>query len=321
MKRIIAFSSVGILAILAGSADRVQGAEAQTYSFRSERKPGSLDHVLFSWEIGGELIEKQKAGAKPDAIPMSGLCDADYVEKTLAVPGPAAPGWRSVRCYQKAAAVNKRAKDVFKLALRPERFLVLVDAAPPRVTLFSPRGALSRDEIEVTDVVGNSLVLDAVLLPEKPVAVGDNWKLPDDIAALLFGLQSLSRGGVECNLKEVTATVARFELAGKIEGAYNDTAPSLEVKGKYRFDLRTRRIDWLGLLVKIQQEPGEVDAGMDTTARVEVRVTPQEACEALSDAALGDLDLRPGAEFDPVKLRVGGRRMGVDARPPLAPAR
>ena len=85
------------------------------------------------------------------------------------------------------------------------------------------RQPLTRDELEVIDILGNTLLLDR-LLPEGPVAVGDQWKPAGEAMAALLGLDGATRCDVQCTLKEVTDRVARFELAGSVEGPVSDTS-------------------------------------------------------------------------------------------------
>ena len=127
----------------------------------------------------------------------------------------------------------------FEPALRPEHRLIAVEAGKQSAVLFSPSGSLTRAELDAIDIQGNSLLLDR-LLPDKPVSVGDRWQLPDELLAALLGLDEVAKSDVQSTLKEVTSTVARFELAGTIEGAVFGVTTKIELKGKYRFDLRNQ---------------------------------------------------------------------------------
>jgi len=280
-------------------------AGKQTYSFQSARKPGVIDHVVVVLEVAGERKEKNEG--KTQSAPITAVCNLEYDEKTLEVPTAAGGRWRSVRAYDKAAAVIKRGEEGLKPSLRTERSLLAMQIDPKAATLFSPRGPLTRDELEVTDVLGNSLLLDR-LLPEKPVPIGYSWKPPEKVIAVLLGLDAVSQCDVQSTLKEATDTVARFELAGRVEGTILDAPTQVEIKGKYRVDRRLMRIDWLGLLLKKQKGIGEVEVGLNIAARVQVTITPKDACPALSAAALKGLVLEPAADL--LRLTCGPARGG-----------
>ena len=145
------------------------------------------------------------------------------------------------------------------------------------------------------DILGNTLLLDD-LLPARPVAVGDVWKPDDKVVAALLGLGGATRCDVRCVLKEVAETVARVELAGSVEGPVNDTSARIELKGKYRFDLRTKRIDWFALVTREDRGISQVADGFDVGVRLQITVTPEPAPPQLTDAKLAGLDLEPTAQ-------------------------
>jgi hypothetical protein len=91
--------------------------------------------------------------------------------------------------------------------------------------------------------------------------------------------------------------VARFEIAGRVEGAVYGVSTAIEIKGRYRFDLRTKRIDWLGMLVKEIRAGSFVADGVDVVSRVAITIAPIEEPASLSDAALAKLTLKPTPEL------------------------
>jgi hypothetical protein len=265
----------------------------QTFSFVTVRKPGTLDRVVVRLEVGGELKEQERLGAKITSTPFSAECDITYDERTLEIPAAAAGRWRSVRSYEKAAAKIKRGDEIAP-ALRAQRSLIAVQVDAQAATLFSPRGPLTREELEVTDVLANSLLLEQ-FLPNKPLAVGQSWKHGEKLMAMFLGLDAVTQCDVQSTLKEVTDTVARFEVSGTVDGTRLDVATKIGLKGKYRFDLRLKRIDWFGVVVNEQKPIGKVERGLDAQATVQVRITPKDSCPALDDAALKGLALESDA--------------------------
>jgi hypothetical protein len=293
----------------AGPTDK----KTPTYAFSTSRKAGSLDRVVVQFEISGEL--KEKEGGKTRSTPLSGTCDQEYDEKTLAVPGAEGGRWRSIRAYDKASTVIKRGDVELKPALRTERSLIAVQVGDKETSIFSPQGSLTRDELESTDILGNSLLLEQ-FLPEKRIEIGQSWKQPGKLLALLLDLDSVEECEVESTLKEVTDTVARFEITGKLEGVADDVTTQIELTGKYRFDRRLQRIDWFGLVLKESRKIGQVNAGFNITSRLQVRITPKTKSDALSDSALKDLPLEPTAELTQLSCGPvdGGWQLSHDRR-------
>lgn len=287
--------SVGTVAALTLCVPPAEAAQAQaSHLLQSGRKPGDIDRVEALLEVGGDL--KEVVEEKVQKMKMSVECNFSYDERTFEVPSGTLDRLRSVRYYDKLDAVIKVEDDVLKPALRPQRQLIGVEIDTLKPTLFSPHGTLTRDELDLIDVLANSLLLDR-LLPEKAVAVGEAWKHPTELIVALLGLDAAAQSDVHSALKEVTDAVARMELSGKVEGALGGVSTEIEVKAKYRFDLKSKRVDWLGLLVKEQRNIGHVQRGVDAVARLQIRILPKAHAPRLADAALEDLALKPTAEL------------------------
>ncbi len=293
MKNLRTLITTGIFVVLAISVLPAEAAQAKrTYLLRSGRRPGDTDRIVALLEVGGEL--KEVVEDKVQRAKMGVKCNFSYDEKTLEVPTGSADRSRSARYYDRLDTVIKVEDEVIKPVLRPQRRLIGVEIEPPKMTLFSPHGTLTRDELDLIDVLANSLLLDQ-LLPEKPVAIGEAWKHPKELMVALLGLDAAGQSDVQSVLKEVTDTVARMELSGRVEGALGGVSTEIELKAKYRFDLKSKRIDWLGLLVKEQRSIGHVKRGVDAVARLQIQISPKASSPRLTDATLENLSLTPTA--------------------------
>jgi hypothetical protein len=263
------------------------------FSFRSQRKPAGADHVVIHLQVGGET--KYTKDDKPQHEKMSVECNLDYFERTLEAPAGPDAVWRSVRDYQKVETEVKVGDGRFQPTLQPQHHLIAVEAGKQTALLFSPQGNLTRDELDAIDIQANSLLLDR-LLPERPVAIGDHWPHAMELMAALLGLDEVAKSTVESTLKEATNTVARFEIAGQVEGAIYGVSTKIEIKGRYRFDRQTQRIDWVGLLIKEEREGSFVADGMDVVSRLQILISPAQRPASLSDVALARLTLKPTPE-------------------------
>jgi len=270
------------------------GAADARYRFPSGRKPGDVDRVAVSLELGGELIER--IGGKDSRAKLSVVCNLRYDEKTLDVPKTPGAPVRSARYYDKADAVIRVDEEGFKPQLRDPHRLIAVEADEKTATLFSPHGALSRDELDLINVSGNSLLLDG-LLPDGPVAVGDSWKLTEKLLMPLLDLDTVDAADVKGTLVEVTVDVARFKLTGNVEGTTRGANTRIELKGKYRFNRKAKRIDWLGLLIQEDREIGEVVYGLDVVARLQVQIAPLADSPQLTETALQRISAKPAAKL------------------------
>jgi hypothetical protein len=275
----------------AGAAD----ATGPVYTLQTERKPGQVDRIACLLEVGGEF--KERVAGKEQRSPMSGADTLVYHEMTLKAD---AERLRSVRYYEKAESSVKFRDGRHAPSLADARRLVGVAIDPLGTTLFGLREPLTRDELEVIDVLGNSLLLDR-LLPERPVAVGASWKPGDKVVAALLGLDGVTRCDVQCVLKEVTKIVARVELSGNVEGPVNDTTTRIKLKAKYRFDLRSGRIDWFGLVTREDRGISQVAVGFDVIVRFQTTITPEETPPQLTKEQLAGLGVEPTAQISQLR--------------------
>lgn len=289
-----------VLAMISTKCPVTVAAGESQVALQSQRQAGQTDRVTVLLEVGGET--KYLEDGKPKRDKMSVTCRLDYFEKTLEV--SADREQRSLRNYQKTAVVVNVGDGQFEPALRPEHRLIGVEAGKQTATLFSPAGNLTRDELDAIDIPGNSLLVDR-LLPEKLVAVGDRWPLPDSLLAALLRLDEVTKSGVESTLKEIASVgskeasrkVARFEFAGKVEGARYGVSAKIEIKGKYRFDLHSKRIDWLAMLIQEDREQGFIEDGVEVGSRLQMTIAPANEPAGLADEVLAKLTLTPTEEL------------------------
>lgn len=303
---------VVLVSLIAGSGAFASDVK-KTYVFHSGRKAGQTDRVVVLLEVGGETKFLDKG--KPRREKMGVVCSLDYLEKTLETPAEADGVLRGVRHYRRAAATVKVGDDRFEPALRPEHRLIGVEAAQRTALLYSPGGSLSRSELDAIDIQVNSLLLDR-LLPSGPIVVGRSWPLDKNLMAAMLGLDEVAKSTVECTLKEVTDIVARFELTGRVKGRADGAETDIELKGRYRFDLRTKRVDWLGMLIKEDRQAGDVADGVDVVSRLQLTVTQVKEPKELAHAVLENLDLKPTAESTCLTYEFpgGGCRCRYDRR-------
>ena len=68
------------------------------------------------------------------------------------------------------------------------------------------------------EAVGDPLALPG-LLPDRPVAVGDHWRVGGDAARGLSGYDALAANALDATVESLDATAAVFRLKGEIRGA------------------------------------------------------------------------------------------------------
>lgn len=284
--------SCGIAAVWLLAIGSLRASEpTEAYSFESQRAIGAIDRVEAALDVGGDL--KVVENNKVNRLKMSVLANLVYDERSLELTKDA---WRSIRYYQMADATIQVDGQGTKPTLREDRRLIGVEAAKTDVTLFSPHGPLTRDELDLVDVLGNSLLM-ARLLPTKPVRAGDQWEHSAELMTALLGLDAVSEVKATSTLLTVSDERARFEMNGQIAGAVGGVATEIELKAKYHFDRKAKRVTWFGLLVKENRSVGHIAPGLEVTARLQMKIVPGSQTPQLSNSALAGLTLKPLPEL------------------------
>lgn len=266
-----------------------------THDLRPRPADGQMARVEVQLDVGGDV--KLADEGKTRTLKMSVSAQLVYDEKWLPVrAGLKNAGLRGVRYYRRAKAAIKIDAGGIEPRLRDARRLIVADEANGQVALFSPTGALTRDELDLVDLPANSLLLDR-LLPDRPARVGDHWRHGDVLVGELLGLDAVSQNSLESELKEVAGGRARLELVGRVLGAVAGVATEIEVKAKYRFDMNERRVTGLGLLIKEKRAIGLVNTGLDVVAKLQLALAPADDDGELSEAALARLPLDPRPEL------------------------
>ncbi len=282
-----------VAALLLPASPGLSAAESgSTFTLASQRTAGAIDRIESALEVTGKL----NMGPKNPPQETTVVANLFYQERVVSLDATGKLPLRSVRWYDKALASLKIGGGTLGPALRDTRRLVGVDVGQNRPTLFSPQGPLTREELDLIDVLGNSLLLDR-LLPPGRVAVGEKWQHSGDLMALLLGLDTVSTCEAESALVSVADGTARLELSGKVSGKALGAATQIEIQaGKYHFDLRTGRITWFGLLVREKRERGQIEHGFEVQARLQMKIAPGASAPELADAALKPFNLQATSE-------------------------
>ncbi len=99
----------------------------------------------------------------------------EFLERALKVGENGTP-LRSVRRVVRAGSAVNVDKRPMMSTLRPEVAILVAEARPEGVSMFSPGGPLTRAELELVQGPADPLAL-AALLPSGSVALGEKWKI------------------------------------------------------------------------------------------------------------------------------------------------
>lgn len=246
-------------------------------------------------EKEGKAEKAPKEGKNPDAdeqkpliqkIPMKVTSRQKYEEMLIKpgnpVKGEDAQATLGAWYFLENETEIKIENSAVKPALDLNQPLIGVDVSNTQIHFFRPEGFLTRDELDVVNVQGNTLLVDAIL-PNRSVRVGESWKQSPDVMGMLLQMDLVFNLEVETKLAEVKKGIAILETSGWIEGSYEGNTSKINVTGKAYFDLNRSRIVWFGLVIQEKRTAGFVSPGMDVTARVQYQITPQTDSKNLTE--------------------------------------
>jgi hypothetical protein len=248
-----------------------------------------LAQVTAEVTMGGTLRVPPKDGAagQPQEMPTSVNTTLRYDECRF-VPTTGNRPTRSARYYDQAEVDIKVDNDGQQQKLADERRLIVVANPGGRLDMSSPGGPLQREELDLIDAFGDSLIVDG-LLPTQPVADGETWNNDGAVLAGLLSLDSVANCDVQSILDKFNADFAIARLEGTVVGTFDGAATEMEIKGVYMFDRKLGRVTKLNLAVKEKRSIGGATRGLDGVAKLKMNIKPIASSDHLTAAALAPL--------------------------------
>ncbi len=183
-------------------------------------------------------------------------------------------------------------------ALPESNRVVVSSGADTGVWVYCPTGMLSRESMDLLELPGEPLALQA-LLPTEAVDVGAKWSPQPWAIQMLATVEAVQKSAMTCELTSLKADIATIQIDGSVLGQRYGANTDVKVAGLLTFDTKAQLITTAKLVYTIKANIGTVSPGID--ARVETVVTRQVSPTPgqLTDALLATLPISPpsGAEM------------------------
>ena len=260
------------------------------YLLQSGRKKGSTDLVETLLEVTGEAVqimgELKEAREKMEVV--AGFRYEERIEQ-FSVAGQLS----SVRQYNLAKSKMKIGESIRMPELSSDLQMIVCTVDRDKVSLFSPHGSLRGEQLLlIEDIPGNTLTIDR-LLPNTEVAIGESWKINDNVLRSFLSVDAVVSSNVEAVLTAVADNMAMVEVVGDVSGIYLGASTEMSIRAKFQFDLSIQRINWLGAIIEETRSIGHVGPGLEHTARLQVKISPLDAPQSLTDAVTMMISTRP----------------------------
>ena len=239
------------------------------FDLSSSWQPGETQRVDLELEVGGHLtITGQK---KLEKLPMSVVAKLAYDETLLVSAHADGRRLRSARQYNTAEAVIRVDKGGLTPQLPESKSRLIVEIEKGQATIFHPAEPLTREQLDLLNIVGNSLAIDDIL-PTEPVQIGQRWTATAEAITALLGLDAVASCEIDSELTSVEGDLAKVTMQGSVRGAAEGVATEIELKAKYHFNLAARRVTGFNMAVKEKRSIGHVGPGVEVVAKLKMVV-------------------------------------------------
>lgn len=289
----------------------VAAADAsKTYDLTSGVKKGDVVRVVASMTVGGELLATDEE-AKETKLPMSVVADHDYDEQLLDWSPYSEKPARSLRHYRIAKATLKTEELGVERELAKEDRLIVVDVASDGSSAVNGlEQTLTRDEFDLVNVIGNTLLLER-LLPGRSLKEADGWDHDAATIGALVGMDNVSVCEVRSVVTGMENRQVQIRLAGVVHGTVDGAASEMDLRGAYLFHLDDKRISKFNMAIKESRKPGEVSPGLDVVAKLSLVMTPLTTIEQADAFEAADVTQARALEANKLrKLRVESPERG-----------
>lgn len=300
---------------LAQQAPATRGQERTSCLLLSSRSEGKTDLVEVVLEGSGTMNPGSEAGSEDaSGEKMEVVAGFRYEERTLKYQTEGgSPDLFSIRQYEQAGMKQKIGDDLTRTVLDASRKNIGCQYKGKNLLEFSTGGPLKSDQYSLlNELPFNSILLD-LLLPGKEVRLGEEWFVSSDILASLLNLEAVENNTVHFTLTAIIDDIAEVDfylqggkndkgedLPSTLTGAWQGASVSTNLEGKYQFDLKNRRLTWLGVRINEQRSGSLVEPALDWTAVIRIRIALLGKPEKLNNDFLESLSLKT----DPENLRL-----------------
>jgi hypothetical protein len=245
-------------------------------------------------ELEGKVLSKQNG--KELSFPHKASAKHVFVERYLDVKDASVD--KAARFYTTAeGTIRFNNNEASHRTLRAERCFLVAQRVKDQIVSFSPKGTLTREEMEVTEHL-DTLAL-AGLLPGKMTDVGKSWTIPNRVVVALCELDGLTEQNLEGKLEAVKNNRALITIVGKAQGINLGAQVAMLVNARLEFDLKAARIVFLEWKETDERQQGPVSPAMSADLTIHLKRTPIAEPAELGNFALVPI---PTTETPPAKL-------------------
>lgn len=231
---------------------------------KNDNKAGDGWHVALDMKLNGKI--KLRDAEKLVALDLKATAHHDFEERVLTISDgkPTSVG----RFYNTAKAdITLQDKAIAKSLRSDRRFQAAQLSGDSPTITWSPVGPLTDEELEIT---GEHLDVLAIhgLLPNKEVAVGEQWDVPLNVAQALAGVDAVITTKLHCKLEKVERNHAVLTLTGDLEGISKGSSLKATMAAGLVYSLESKRFTGCTWRYRENKEQGPLNPACEVETEI-----------------------------------------------------
>lgn len=280
-----------------GQTENTEQDEPKQVLLFPQRNVGDTHKVRAQLDVQGELRWKPERKETTESKTLNATGELTFDER-LVHWDESTETARSARHFHQAQATIQVGSQRQQQQLPSDQRLLFNQVKDGQVQITSPAKPLTREELELVNIQGNTLAL-PLLLPTETVEVGQSWEVPEHALRALLAIDAIVEQSVTATLREIREGVGLIDIQGEFEGDAGGAGTKVSLQAKCNFDLTAQQVTWFTAVVREEREISDTQPGFQVTARLRVALQPSKVPDTLRDEVL---DIYPEAAIPPFTL-------------------
>ncbi|MEZ6143648.1 MAG: hypothetical protein R3B84_24050 [Zavarzinella sp.] len=245
-----------------------------TEPVRFQRNPAGKEvHVEISTKLQGyfQIIR----GGKPVKLAVSANNQHRFEQISLKFNEKQVPT-QAVRWYETAESKATIDGESNSRTLSDKRRQIVVDRTLQQLICYSLEGPLTQQDLEMVAEHYDTLPI-VGLLPEKPVALNDTWKIDPGVVQSLCLFDALTEQDLQATFKSQTDTTATIAVSGTAKGIERGALATLTITAAVTYDKSTEQISAIQWQQRDVRQAGPMTPAANLESETNVVVKPQAA--------------------------------------------
>lgn len=250
-------------------------------SFKEQPQVDDCLKIELSLNLKGEM--KVQRDGKMVSIPMTATANHHFEERIIHL-STSGIADKVARNYSKAEALFNIEGNKSERTLRKQRSLIVAQRPENSIFVYSPKGPLSREELELTGEHFDTLSI-ANLIPKGQLPT-ETWKLKDFTVQAVCNFEGLSEHTITGKVVSNENGIVTFKIEGTATGVESGANVTSTVDATGIWNEKTSKITSLSWKQNDNREAGPVNPASKTEMEIVIKREVLETPQTLNDAAL-----------------------------------